>query len=149
VDEKDWQEQSKFVWQATWSEGSRRFYAQRSKRLDDGSLKTVKLHREILGLTKRTPHVDHVNGNPLDNRRSNIRLATPSQNMMNKKLTKANHSGFKGVSRDPRHAHSRWVANITIQRKQKYLGTFDTKELAHAAYCAAAAELHGEFACVA
>jgi HNH endonuclease/AP2 domain len=87
--------------------------------------------------------IDHINGDPADNRLSNLRLATHAQNLMNSGKRINNTSGFKGVSRD----HStRFRATIWLGGKQRYLGSFVTREEAYTAYCKAAQELHGEFA---
>jgi phage-related protein len=88
--------------------------------------------------------IDHINGDGLDNRIANLRLASSSENQRNIGLRANNTSGFKGV-----HLHresGRWRAVIYINKRQVHLGAFPTPELAHMAYCKAAAELHGEFA---
>ena len=85
--------------------------------------------------------IDHINGNPSDNRLCNLPEATQSQNMGNARLRKKSKSGFKGV----RSSCSKWIAYLG-GHKYKHLGTFDTPEEAHAAYLAAAQERHGEFA---
>lgn len=111
--------------------------------------KQLLMHRVILervigrSLTK-TELTDHINMNKLDNRRENLRIATHSQNGQNQGLRPDNTSGFKGVSWYKKT--SKWTASIYIYGRRKYLGYFDTPELAHAAYCKAAKELHGEFA---
>lgn len=88
--------------------------------------------------------IDHINGVGSDNRISNLRLASHTENMRNTRKRADNTSGFKGVSH-AKHA-KRWRAKIQSHQKQRYLGCFDTPEEAHAAYCKAAAELYGEFA---
>ena len=86
--------------------------------------------------------VDHIDGNKLNNQKSNLRSCTKSQNNYNRGPTKANTSGYKGVfSKD-----GRWQAKIRAEGKQYVLGTFRTREEAAAAYDQAARELHGEFA---
>lgn len=89
-------------------------------------------------------HIDHINGNRSDNRISNLRLASQSQNRQNSKTPKNNTSGYKGVSCDTRHGT--WRARIFVNNKDKYLGTFKTKEQASEAYIDAAKKYHGEFA---
>jgi len=88
--------------------------------------------------------VDHKNGKRSDNRIDNLRIATRVDQMANLSVPKSNTSGFKGVSRDK--TGRRWRANIIIGGKQKHLGIFDTPELAHEAYAAAAISKSGEFA---
>jgi len=64
--------------------------------------------------------------------------------MFNQPAPQSNTSGFKGVSY--RKTRRKWIATIQKDGKQHFLGHFNTPELAHMAYCKAAAELHGEFA---
>jgi hypothetical protein len=101
---------------------------------------SVLLHRLImkapLGL-----EVDHRDGDGLNNRRRNMRIATHSQNMHNTRRNKNNTSGFKGVD----FSFGKWRARIKIKGKKKHLGMFASPEEAHAAYCTASRELHGEF----
>lgn len=106
----------------------------------------VFIHRTIMGAPLGM-EVDHINGDGLDNRRSNLRLATHAQNTRNRRRPRTNTSGFKGV-----HLHKsagKWVAQITNAGKYLYLGLFETPESAYAARVAASAELHGEFGRVA
>lgn len=87
-------------------------------------------------------HVDHIDCDPTNNRFSNLRLATPTQNCQNQR--KVYNVSLKGARF---HKQSgRWQASIRANGKSYYLGLFDTPELAHAAYCEAAARLHGDFA---
>lgn len=88
--------------------------------------------------------IDHRDGNSLNNRRANLRLATHAQNQHNRKAYATNTSGYKGVSYY--RPTGKWVARIELKGKCKGLGYFFTPEAAHAAYIAAAKELHGEFA---
>ncbi|WP_423766655.1 HNH endonuclease [Cupriavidus necator] len=110
-----------------------------------GKRATERLHRAIMGLTVGGGgEVDHANGNKLDNRRGNLRLCTKSQNQWNKGIYSNNTSGFKGVSYDGRQG--KWQARIRVGGKMRSLGYFYAPEQAHAAYCAAANELRGQFA---
>ena len=88
--------------------------------------------------------IDHVNGVKSDNRWSNLREATRTQNAANARLAVHNSSGFKGVSFHARRG--RWQANIRTEGRYRYLGLFDTAEEAHAAYSREAKKHFGEFA---
>lgn len=134
VDDED------FEWAkaSTWfiHRGSTKVYARRQT-----GRKTEMLHRLITNVEPGN-YVDHINGDGLDNRRSNLRVCSTAENARNRGASKANTSGFKGVHRNRR----RWRAVITVDYNYKHLGTFDTPEDAAKAYDAAAKELHGEFA---
>lgn len=116
------------------------FYAVRHKPRELGH-GIVYLHRLVLGATAGL-EVDHINGDGLDCRRTNLRLATPSENRRNQR--RANASGFKGVHWNP--SNRGWVASIKVHKKVHHLGTFSDAAEAARAYDAAAIRLHGEFA---
>ncbi len=88
--------------------------------------------------------IDHIDGNRLNNNFENLRLASNSENQQNRMRPCSNTSGFKGVNWCKRR--NKWAAKIGFRNRRFSLGYFDTPELAHMAYCKAAAELHGEFA---
>lgn len=107
------------------------------------------MHRLILGLKPKDGRFgDHKDpNNTLDNRLSNLRIATPKQNTHNVRMHKDNKSGLKGVSWST--AMNRWGAHIYLNGKQTSLGYFVDKFEAHQAYCKAATAYFGEFARVA
>lgn len=88
--------------------------------------------------------VDHINSDRLDNRRSNLRYATHQQNCFNQSKKKNNTTGYRGVAK---HSTSKkFVAQITHNGKNVYLGLHETVELAAKAYNTKAKELYGEYA---
>lgn len=119
----------------------RAVYAQRTDYSGERP-RVILMHRELM-IAPSGLEVDHRDGDGLNNRRSNLRLATGSQNMHNARLSLRNTSGFKGVSCCNRNL--KWRAQIAVGRKSTFLGYFDTREAAHAAYLAASERLHGEF----
>ena len=86
--------------------------------------------------------IDHIDGNPLNNRFSNLRASTKAQNCANMRLRDANTSGVKGVG----PYKGRWRARIMVNFKDHHLGYFDTLEEAAKARFDAAVRLHGAFA---
>lgn len=139
VDDEDFAVLSRWKW-TTFLSGRIPYAA----RKEGGRL--VLMHRAI----NRTPEhlmTDHIDGNTLNNRRSNLRDATPVQNVMNKRGKPGGTSRFKGVWFDAQQAGSKqWRTAIRLQGKLKYLGRFATEEEAGAAYATAAREHFGEFA---
>lgn len=87
--------------------------------------------------------IDHVNNVKGDNRWCNLREATASENLCNRRLFKNNQSGFKGVCYIERI--NKWQAEIQIKKVRHYLGVFETADLASKARNAAAIKLHGQF----
>lgn len=141
VDDEDYEALAKRRWHACWMESSQTFYAHHSKLVKDGG-GTLSMHRAIVG-AQAGQDVDHINGNGLDNRRENLRVCSRAQNLANRRSSRRRRSGLKGAYK----LGERWLASIKSNGKTRHLGVFDTPEEAHAAYCAAARELHGEFAC--
>ena len=103
--------------------------------------KTLLMHRLIM---TAPPHlqVDHINHNRLDNRRDNLRLATRSENQVNKRLRCDNTSAYKGVSWN----RGRWEARIRLPGGRVNLGRFDDPVQAARVHDAAAHYLYPDFA---
>lgn len=139
-----------FKWYALTPKNCNMVYARHQVPYRRNSKRTIwLLHRVILGRMLgrdllRREQVDHINLNGLDNRRENLRLATPGQNHQNRGAQRNNISGYKGVVWDK--DRRKWQSRIAVDGKRYFLGRFDTPELAHAAYCEAAKRYHGEFA---
>ena len=87
--------------------------------------------------------IDHINGIRSDNRKCNLRECTHSENMRNQGMRKTNSSGLKGAFLHRKTG--KYTASIRDGEKLRYLGIFETKKLAHEAYCNAAIAIHGSF----
>jgi hypothetical protein len=87
--------------------------------------------------------LDHIDGNPLNNKIENLRPATKQQNAMNRKIRCDNSTGFKGIYQLP---SKKFAASICVNGKNNYLGVFKTPELAQAAYIVAATNYFKEYA---
>ncbi len=105
--------------------------------------KSVKMHRIITG-AKKGQYVDHMDGNPRNNRIENLRLCTKQQNEFNSKIRSDNTSGYRGVCL---YRNGKFRAYLTKDGKQYNLGcNFDTPEAAAKAYNSFAVKMYGEFA---
>lgn len=133
-------------WYAIKRKNGRGYYAVRTV-LENGKQSTILMHREVLKLDRRDKRqVDHKDRlNSLDNRRGNLRDASETQNRANTGTPSHNKSGLKGACFAT--GKGRWLAQIQYKGVRYFLGYFDTKEEAHAAYWEAAQRLFGEFAC--
>lgn len=135
---------SGFRWGASDAAASNTIYALTSHRYFQ-----VSMHRLIAGAGP-SEYVDHINLNGLDNRRVNLRVATPSQNHANKPKQKRRKnaaefsSQYKGVYWD--RPRSTWKAQLHTHGKNHHLGRFDTEEAAARGYDVAALEMWGEYA---
>lgn len=89
-------------------------------------------------------HVDHIDGNTLNNLETNLRLATRHENARNCRIPRTNTSGYKGVSWDPKR--ERFSSYIWVNNRKKHLGRFVDIIDAAIAYDLASIELHGAFA---
>lgn len=146
VDDED-ADLAAFKWNALISK-SGGIYGKRWIRID-GKRYCQTLHRAVMSRVLgrpllRSEEVDHIHGNTLDNRRSELRLATSKQNKFNAKRRKDNTSGFKGVYWNKKE--KKWIAQIKVDQKRLRLGGFTKPEDAHEAYRIAVVQHRGEFA---
>ncbi len=107
--------------------------------------KKILMHRVVLGAPDGIG-VDHINGDGLDNRRCNLRLADQHENCANARLRSDNKSGFKGVSFAKSNPANPWVAKIYVRGRGLHLGCFSDPMAAAQVYDATAIKLFGEFA---
>lgn len=136
VDDEDFEGLSRFRW--CYDNG----YARRKEMSDGGKWENILMHRVILNARSGIDG-DHKDENTLNNRRSNLREATRSQNGSNRGRPSNNTSGFKGVSWHKHHC--KWGAHIRVNWKLIHLGYFTKAEDAASAYATAAREYFGEF----
>lgn len=117
-----------------------------SRKRGSPKLPAIRMHRMIMGLPAYDiREVDHViPEKTLDNRRCNLRIATSGQNKRNTRRRKDNSSGYKGVCYVEKR--KKWMARISLNGKEKFLGYFDSAQSAADAYAYAAPIFHGEFA---
>jgi hypothetical protein len=137
IDDIDFDMVSSFNWCTQERDGL--FYACR------GRNPKIYMHRLILGVTAKHLIVDHKDGNPLNNRRGNLRVCSHAENMLNRRKTvrmKPLTSIYKGVCKKP------WGFQAAIQHNRKwiYIGSFKSEANAAIAYNQKATELFGEFA---
>lgn len=139
IDEADWP----LVQRYTVYEGTNG-YAYISRWVN-GASRPETLH-SILVEAPKGAHIDHINGDKLDNRRENLRVVTPQRNQVNRKrLNRNNTSGVRGVNYVPHLSQrSPWRAQLTANGKNYYLGLFATKGEAIAARRTAELEHYGE-----
>jgi len=133
-------------WFAKSDENGRQ-YASRIEIINDKRI-LFNLHRLILerkiGRVLTVGELpDHVDNDPLNNRRSNLRIATHSQNQHNAGVRIDNTSGYRGVSLHKQTG--RWQASIQVNKRKIYLGLFETREEARDERLLAAQFYHGEF----
>ncbi len=140
VDDEDYALLSRFCWSLVWTKNKRQRYASctlghEAKRIQ------VRMHHLILGGVQR--RIDHIDGDGLNNQKLNLRPATQTENMWNRKVQK-HSSRYKGVTFLKRTG--KWIASIRLQKVKKHLGTFTSEIDAARAYDAAAAANFGNFA---
>jgi hypothetical protein len=125
VDEADYERLSQWRWCLASND-----YVRRNARLPGRKQRHVSLHREILGLPYRDHReTDHKNGDKLDNRRSNLRLASRGQNAQNLLAQSRSKSGYRNVYRTET---GRWRVTIRLNGEIYHLGSYVTPEEAGA-----------------
>lgn len=127
VDDEDYEFLSQYKWHA--NKNYQTYYAKRSDQRD-GISSIISMHRDIMGRSEGM-QIDHIDGNGLNNQKSNLRFVTVRQNAQNKKNINKT-SKYPGVRWDK--DRNKWRANIYINGKTKHLGRFESEEDAFCAY---------------
>lgn len=138
VDADDYDRLAKYKWY--WQQEGNTFYAFRRR---GRRRKRVRMHRQVLNVP-RGMIVDHIDGNGLNNRKSNLRLCTIAQNACNRRPTIKRLSIYKGISWHKRN--KKWDVRICKSGKKTFLGCFENQTEAALAYDRNAERLFGEFA---
>lgn len=155
VDVQDWVELSRLRWFAWWSPCTKSFYARRSVNFiresdQKRSCNVISLHGAVIekarGSLLGRLTVDHRNMDTLDNRRSNIRPATRSENKQNSRTHSRKNQGSGRPIKGVYQRGNKWRAAIRVDKKLRQLGTFDSDVDAARAYDKVALEMFGEFA---
>jgi hypothetical protein len=141
VDDEDYDELSKHRWYAY--RGRKTFYAERTKSVFGRGKITILMHREILG-ARRPLEVDHIDGNGLNNQKTNLRLCSAAENRHNSPRNYNNSSGYKGVSFAAKRG--KYVSQICVRGKQINLGRYSTAVEAARVRDIYAKKQYGEFA---
>lgn len=151
VDDDDFDWLSEFTWYADWVPCIQGFYASRQVRtgLERPKQRQFRMHQAIWlrynGPVPKGFTIDHADRVTLNDRLSNLRLATRSQQRLNQGLSSRNTSGYRGVCWYPKYG--KWVARIRVDGKNIHLGYFtDLIEGAHAYDAAARIHLDLDFA---
>ena len=141
IDDADEKLISNYSWQAYYvgRKNSKRWYAGARERITN---KMVYMHRLLSGVDGML--VDHINGDSLDNRRSNLRPCTNSQNNMNKGPTTTTTSKYRGVNFDK--CRNKWKSRIKVGSRQIFIGRFQLEVEAALAYDKYAKQYFREFA---
>lgn len=143
MDDDDYERLSPYSWHVHRTPYRDLKYARMGIPLPGRRTKTVQMHRLIMGVDgSPTPFVDHIDGNGLNNQKSNLRFATLGQNQANRRKNINSRSRYKGVTTQ----NGRWRARIAAHGRNYFIGVFPTEVDAASAYNAAARSLHGDFA---
>ena len=143
IDAEDWERVSQFKWSVNKNVRNKHrdvFYIITNSKA--APKRSMKLHRYVMGCPDGMV-IDHINGDTLDNRKSNLRVCTRTDNKRSRSKQSNNTLGYKGVVK----AGNRYCGKIgNGKSKSAYLGSFATPEEAARAYDRAAKEKHGAFA---
>lgn len=130
-----------YDWLSQWNWYYKQGYACRNEYIPTHH--TIRMH-VVINQTPEGYSTDHMNGDKLDNRRNNLRTVNHHQNGLNRGVPSNNTSGVKGVYWHRRD--KKWRAQIRVNSKKKYIGSYRDKQDAALAVEAAIRKYHGEYA---
>lgn len=144
IDDEDAEKVLCHTWRISYRKRSGRIEPQNVRthiKTANGRYTSLYLHRLIV---PEAEFVDHISGNVLDNRKSNLRACNASENMRNRPIFRNNKLGLRGVYHDKKTG--KFHAQIQINKKRILIGKYDDTITAARAYNEAAIKYHGEFA---
>lgn len=144
VDDEDFEYLNQFKW-CLRGTGLGNFYAIRAfrKSKKNNITGSISMHRQLMKPEKGYV-IDHLDGNTLNNQKTNLRICTQSDNCKNQKMSINNKCGYKGVCQQKNS--KKFISQICYNNKKIYLGSFISIIDAARAYNEAAIKYHGEFA---
>lgn len=145
-DDEDWPILKDYVWHIQKDKGN--FYV-RCNIWVNGRRKSPKMHRMVMGIShKPKPHIDHIDRNGLNNRKSNLRVCSNSKNAQNTSVTARSTTGYKGVYlyKEPNTNAGLYTAALRANGVKHHGGYFKTAIEAAKRYNELAIKYHGEFA---
>lgn len=143
VDDEDYDYLSKYKWHIK-ANGSKTYAigpVSLSRITGESSMHRILMKHLLSGKLM----VDHIDGDGLNNQKTNLRIATRSQNMANRNSTPNSSSKYLGVSWDNSRVKKKWRAQITFNGERTYIGNYATEEEAALAYNEVAKKYHGNF----
>lgn len=143
MDDEDFEFLNKFKWRLMGQGQYVTRHQRRAEYTDLSKRKVIRMHNQIMNPLKGF-EVDHVNLNPLDNQKKNLRIATRTQNQVNTKKRLGTSSIYKGAFWNKKNQI--WLSSICFNHKHFYIGRFKTAIEAAHAYDLKAKELFGKFA---
>ncbi len=149
IDKQDAAFFDQYTWTGSDNGNGILYVHRRTKKSEGDKPRKVYLHRALMGAKKKEETVDHINRDPFDNRKSNLRITSRTINNINRGKNKTwkgrpTSSVYRGVSWNKKM--KTWQAYICCNSKRKHLGYFTEEKDAARAYDAKAYELHGEYA---
>lgn len=144
-DDEDYSKIEDYNWWIQDADGGNKYVMSNVRGLD-GEVVALAMHRVIMGVSESNIFIDHINGNGLDNRKSNLRTCTQAENSRNRKKSNSRDytSKFKGVIW--RERDSKWRATIHHEGRNITIGNFESETDCAKAYDVFARKYYGEFA---